>query len=96
MSKVKCALCEQMKDPGACEVLTLTEAEKAAIKNAPDKYVYCRPCWKVLNDPVNGPSVLKGLVQAHLRAVGVSGDRAEAAAQEFQRKLASRSKRRPS
>lgn len=96
MSKVKCALCEQTKDEGSCEVLTLTDAEKAAIPNAPDQYVYCRPCWKVLNDPANGSALLKGLVQAKLRTIGVSGDRAEAAALDFQKKLLSRSTRRPS
>jgi hypothetical protein len=96
MSKVKCALCEQLKEEGACEVLTLTDAEKAAVKDAPDRYVYCRPCWRILNDPVNGLALMKGLVQAKLRSLGVSGDRAEAAAQEFQKKLMSRSTRRPS
>lgn len=95
MSKVKCALCEQPKEQGACIVLVLTDAEKAAVKDAPDQYMYCRPCWNVLNDPVNGLALMKGLVQAKLRSLGVSGDRAEAAAQEFQKKLLSRSTRRP-
>ncbi len=99
MSKINCALCGQEKSRDVCEVLTLTETEKAAIENAPDEYCYCRPCWKVLNDPVNGPALMKGIIQTKLRSIGVPGDRAAASAQEFQRKLSAlstRSTRRPS
>jgi hypothetical protein len=58
------------------------------------EYVYCRPCWGVLSNPVTSPSVLKGLVQTGLRQLGV-GD-AERIAKQYYVRLVERIKQRPS
>lgn len=41
-------------------------------KEVLDEYPYCKPCWKVISDPIAGPNLMKGLAQTHLRRLGVS------------------------
>jgi hypothetical protein len=96
MSNATCAVCGAAKQRAHCTVIVLTEDEKASMENPPDEYVYCKPCWKVLSDPVNSTALMKGLTQAKLRSLGVDDDRAESAAAQFVKKLAARSTQRSS
>ena len=76
MSNVKCLVCSAQRPREMCHIIKLTVEERHLLRQEGqevlDEYVYCKPCWKVLSDPVNGPSLMKGLAQADLRRLGVS------------------------
>lgn len=87
-----CCVCRVAVEPPDCQTIELTEAEKAAYPGTPDELFYCRPCWKILSDPVRGPVLVSGLVQQYLRRLGVSN--AEQLAAKFESALAARAVRR--
>lgn len=91
---VKCALCGTGRSREACHIITLTPEERTAIRESGAKpeteYVYCKPCWRRLSDPVTGPAIMKGLVQTRLRQLGVSD--AERIASQYHARLVDRIK----
>jgi len=86
---VICTLCQQSWPDTDCQVVTLTEEEVVQLKeqghNPPSQYTYCKPCWKVLSNPVSGPAVLRGLFEHHLKRVGVVN--AEELADKYHKRL---------
>lgn len=69
-----CCVCEKEREPE--KVLELTDDEKTMVrlmsgKEAPDSYSYCKPCWLLVSDRVQGPQLLKGLLQVGLKQAGV-------------------------
>lgn len=96
--KLRCGVCGTNRPRGSCHIIVLSDEEKAQLRAAGQRplneYVYCKPCWRTLSNPASGPSVIKGLVQARLRQLGV-GD-AEKIAQRFHNRLVEKIKERPS
>jgi len=71
---MKCCNCQ--RERAVFKTIDLTEAEQASVARltgepAPDKYDYCKACWTVISDPVQGAQLLKGLLQANLTRRGV-------------------------
>jgi len=89
---VVCGICGQARSRDTCKVIKLTQSERQVILDDGQKplpeYIYCRPCWRVLSNPVTGPNLGKGLMQARLRQLGVVN--AEALAKIYHKKLVSR------
>lgn len=74
-TEVKCCVCQRPREP--FKVLTLTADEKRFImratgKLAPDTTTYCKSCWAVVSNKLQGAQLLKGMLQLKLRASGVS------------------------
>jgi len=70
-----CGVCGK-KDLSKQEVIVLhlTEAEKALARKsgkAPDEYVYCKPCHRILQTPLAGAELIKGTLVVNLKAAGV-------------------------
>lgn len=84
---MKCLICETTSKMVDYKVFQLTDEEKAEIDNPLEDYVYCQPCWRVLSDPIQGPSLMKGLAQQRLRLLGVSPAIAEALAESYYKAL---------
>lgn len=95
---LNCGICGVGRPRGSCHVIQLTAEEKADLRRNGQKpqneYIYCKPCWRTLSNPVTGPSVMKGLVQARLRQLGV--DDAGDIAQRYYNRLVEKIKQRPS
>lgn len=91
--KVKCAICERERSDTACEVFVLTTAEKESLRKMsavppPDRQYYCRPCFRILENPASAVELMKGVLQAQAQALGASN--AEEAANKFKAKLLAR------
>jgi hypothetical protein len=84
--KIKCGVCGYKKFPHDIHTIELTTAEKRALQEPVEKLHYCIPCWKILNDPVRGPVLMKGLVQVWLKTAGHPD--AERLATQYYEKLA--------
>lgn len=94
-----CGLCGTGRPRGSCHVIAITPEERQQIRQMGqqpmNEYIYCKPCWRILSDPATGPSVIKGLVQARLRQLGVED--AETIAERYYNRLVGRLKQpRPS
>lgn len=87
----KCCVCNGMTDE-AGQVIDLTEEERSTYPSSPERLFYCKPCWKILSDPVTGPTLVGGLAHQYLRRLGVSN--AEQLAARFQSALAQKAVRR--
>lgn len=85
-----CLICQRSRPRESCHVIVLTEAERAQVPDPRDEYVYCKPCWKVLSDPVQGASLMGGLAQHYLQHLGVEG--VSERVTRFRDKLIARSK----
>ena len=72
---IPCGVCGIPHPREKCHIIVLTETERSALlangQEPKDEYIYCRPCWKTLSNPVSGPAMIKGLVQMRLRLAGV-------------------------
>lgn len=88
----KCLVCEKEKDAAVCHIIVLTEEERAHVENPQDEYVYCKPCWRILSDPVSGPALMSGIAQHHLRDAGVA--EADTLALKFRQELTARALRK--
>lgn len=88
----ECLLCERPHPEAGCHIIVLTEQERAQVQNPLERYVYCKPCWKVLSDPVTSPVLMSGVVLQHLRQLGV--ERAEELAANYRQALSARAVRR--
>ena len=86
---MKCCVCNREWPDPKCHTVTLTDDEKAYIRNnggtVPDTYHYCGPCWKVLSDPLMGAQLIRGTIQSHLMANKVPN--AEVLSQLFFKRL---------
>ncbi len=82
---MKCCVCNFERDDAACITITLTEDEKAAIREmgqTPENaYVYCRPCFRILSNPEQGAQLIRGVFQQELQAEGMRN--AEALASRY-------------
>ena len=68
---VDCLVCGRSRAREDCHIVVLTPAEREVIDRPLDEYVYCKPCWGVLSDPIASPALISGIVQHHLRKIGV-------------------------
>jgi len=73
--------------------LTLTDEEKqfafqSTGEPVPDVYVYCKPCYRLLQQPLSGAELLKGTLLESLRESGVPN--AEEVANEYFKLLLSK------
>jgi hypothetical protein len=88
----KCGVCGRSFSEPGCHIITLTDEEKQELRSRGEtpleEYVFCKPCWKTLSDPVSGPAFGRGLIQQQLQQFGVGG--AEKAAARFHAKLVAR------
>lgn len=87
-----CGVCGQPRPRSKCHIIKLSPEERQFFRDQGQEprteYVYCQPCWRTLSNPVQGPNLGKGLIQARLRQLGVSN--AEEIASEFHARLLSR------
>jgi len=88
---LKCGVCGRPRERKSCHIVELTADERKELEKqgtTPEKeYVYCRPCWKTLSDPVTGPAFAKGLIQQRLAQFGVGVEAAERVASNYHAKL---------
>ncbi len=72
--KEPCCVCGKATGTSAHRI-RLTEVEKTTIRNLgqqpPDEFVYCRPCMAIISNRESGAQLMKGVLQAKLRAAGV-------------------------
>lgn len=87
-----CLVCGRGAPRETSEVIVLTDEEKAQLPEPLDEYVYCKPCWKVLSDPLSGPALMSGIAQHHFRLLGVSN--AEELAARYRSLLTTRAVRK--
>lgn len=78
--------------------LELTASEKEFVTNttrepAPDYYLYCKPCLRLLMDRQAGAQLQKGVLQASLRGNGVPN--AERIASKYHDFLVSHAAKKP-
>ena len=59
-----------------------------------EHYYYCRPCFRLLENPATAVELMKGVVQAQAQALGAVN--AEEAAEKFKARLLSRMNLKPS
>jgi len=90
MAEKICCVCSRILGEQEGQLLTLTEAEKEYIRmatgeEAPESYIYCKPCYRILSDRNAGAQLLVGTLKNTLKAWGSYG--AEKAAKEYQRFL---------
>jgi len=92
--KVTCEICKREREEETCEVFTLTAEERQILlkqgETPQERYVYCRPCMRLLKDPVTALQLIKGVVQVQATAMGAVN--AEAVAEKFANKLLAKSK----
>jgi len=72
---MKCGVCGRKWPDERCQSIRLTESEKAIIQRqtgepAPDKYIYCGPCWRLFQNKQQGAQFISGSMRAALHAVG--------------------------
>lgn len=97
-AKIVCGVCGAKRARIACHVITLTPEEIQTITansgTAPQAQMfYCKPCWRTLQDPNSGPSLMKGIYQIGLRALGVSN--ADTLAKRYHQGLVSKIPKNP-
>lgn len=84
-----CCVCKRDWPDSKGRTLVLTDAEKQHMESlgieAPDTFLYCGPCWRVLSDKMLGAQFIKGSLQMQLRAQGVPN--AEELGQRYMEKL---------
>ena len=83
---MKCGICGRTWPEDKCKVITLSAEERAYVlstthEEAPEQYIYCKPCWKVATDRTQGLQLMSGIIQATMRNAG--NPNAEKAAQKF-------------
>lgn len=88
--ELRCGICGTLRPRGSCHVIPLTDEDRKTLGTELKECVYCKPCWRTLSNRVSGPSLMKGLLQAHLRQLGV-GD-AEMIAERYHNRLVSKIK----
>lgn len=88
--KVKCGICSQDHERSECKIFQLTEAEKASMADPQDEYVYCRPCYGIMSNPITATAFMKGQAQIKLTQLGVPN--AEELATKYHADLLARAK----
>lgn len=95
MAAVKC-MCGYEKERANCTVIKLTADEKRQLlaqgQEAPAECYYCPPCLRVVQDPEQGPKLMRGIREQMLLAAGVPKKRATELADEFYEELLQRTK----
>jgi len=91
-----CCVCARDRD--IAHEIVLDEEERRAVKQltgAPplDKYLYCKACWALTGDKIQGSQLLKGLLQLQFRRDGVRGS--EALAERIRQHLLRKSTTKP-
>lgn len=95
MAKLPCAICGRSKDEETMRVIETTAEERIHLEkmgevNPQGRYAYCRSCMSVMENPTTAASYLKGIIQVHARAKGVTAPAAERAADRFTSRLLQR------
>lgn len=94
---VKC-MCGYDKEREQCTAIRLTTAEKKQLleqgQSVPSELFYCPPCLRVLQDPEQGPKLMRGVREQMLLASGVPKKRATELADEFYEGLLKQTKNR--
>jgi hypothetical protein len=72
---MKCGICG--RDSQKVHELKLTKTEREyALKQTgeepPDKFLYCSPCWRILQDKNKGAALIRSMMEVSLRARGVT------------------------
>jgi len=72
---MKCGVCSREWPKEHCRTIVLTAVERAYVMAAtggaaPDEYVYCNPCWKLLSNRQQGAQFIAGSFQASFQASG--------------------------
>jgi len=86
-----CSICKRSRPVKDCVVVELTAAEEADLVGRgvtpDDEYIYCKPCWRVIQDASNGPSLMRAAVERELLKLGVMPKRAKKLADRYHAKL---------
>ena len=88
---VACGICGKAKARSGCKIIKPTLQEQKELNRVGDdrkEFIYCKPCWRILSDPLTGPSLGKGIIETRLRQAGVPN--AEQVAKSFHKKLLAR------
>ena len=70
---LRCSMCGRPKPSETCTILRLTPKEMDAVSiigEPPDQFVFCKACWKIQRNKERAAQLLKGLMQARMRARG--------------------------
>jgi hypothetical protein len=83
-------MCRRERDKATCRVFATTAEERETLRamgevDPPEEYVYCRPCFRMLEDPERAANLMKGVVEVQLRSIGVPN--AGAVAEKFKQRL---------
>lgn len=92
--RLECAICGRERDEASCQVFTPTKEERLALQRMgeipKDRYAYCRPCMRLMENPATAVALMKGVVQIHASAMGAVN--AEELAVRFQNRLLAKTK----
>jgi len=92
----QCCVCERDRD--IFKEIVLTDKEAAEVrqltgKDPLDKYIYCKACWNLAVDKVQGPQLMKGLLQLQFQRNGVRNS--EALAERIRQRLVQKASNKP-
>ncbi len=94
----KCGVCGRVRDRDEMYIVQTNPEERAAIikmgHEPRDEYIYCRPCWGVVSDPVRCAQLYKGMLQ--MRHSPISEVRAEKLGDRVYKFLIDHAKPKPS
>lgn len=79
---VKC-MCGYTRERGSCTVIRLTAEEQKQLPEPVAEIYYCPPCLRVIQDPEQGPKLMRGVREQMLLASGVPKKRAAELADDF-------------
>ena len=92
--KVQCAICGRSRDEETCQIFVPTKEERRALQKMGEtpqaRYAYCRPCMRMMENPVTALQLMKGVVQVHASALGAVN--AEELAERFKNRLLAKTK----
>lgn len=81
---MKRACCVCRRSHKNCEIVILTDEEKAVMASSgfnpvPNDLAYCPPCWKILGSTEQGAQLIRGIIEVALRRLGVADAESRAA-----------------
>lgn len=93
--KVKCSVCGRDRDKSTCEVIVPTPEEVEGLRkmgeaNPTKEHVFCRPCFRILQNPVTAQALMRGVVRSFAKSIG--SPNADELADRFQKELSAKSK----
>lgn len=93
--KVACHICSREREQTDSVMFTTTPEEKAYHKKMTgqtlsDRIGYCKPCYRLMENPVTAVQMMRGVVEVQLRAAG--SPNASQVAERFEKNLLARMK----